>query len=547
MTDLINIGTTANDRTGDTLRVAFGKLNTFAAFALPQGYGASGDFDFRLSKFWNGASVLTRVTADVTPTIRTVTPGLLDERKIVLGGMHMAQALGSHASYVRNETRVPVPFLDVVPSEVWAVLYNGYIPANAGDAGAGNSATLAASLEINGVTKRFGGALHEEVLASGAYAIVGPLTPADFGLTVFPASTTAWIRSSAVVGATGQFWPAQVQHGASTGVWSITNSTPTTQIDGTGTFTNTGGTTTIAGHTPVALIGKWAGRSLPSVLVLGDSIPAGQGDTADNLVDTGGGFAVRALRACRGGASLPYAVAAKAGDRAYLSYPTATMRQLLATWATDVIDNMATNDFAAGRTSAATITAKMDMANLCYARGVKRIAWTDILPRTTSTDSWATAGNQTKGSPYQTGGAAATYMAAVPSTLGLVTGPDAFIAVQDTVKDAGDAWLWKSPSWTTDGIHPLANGHAAMAVPTATYLDTLEALHNTTTPPMTAGTYDIFVADDAGSEWRDDVVVVAPGHVVEPRSGQKWISRAVFFPAGVSAAKKTGVEGWASY
>lgn len=514
---------------------------------LPQGYGAVGDFNFRDNHYWDGASILARSAIDVTATIRTVTPALLDDRKIVMPGGKMAGALSSSASYVRNETRVPTKFLDAVPSEVYAVFYNGYIAANLGDAGSGNSATFAAALEINGVTKRFGGTGYEVAAASGDVVILGPLTPADFDLDEFPASTTAWIRSSVVVASVSQFWPGWVQHAASTGVWSITNSTTTTQIDGTGVFVNTGGTTVIAGSGPVALIGTWAGRALPSLLILGDSLPAGQGDTADNLVDTGGGFVVRAARACRSGVGIPYVVATKTGDRAYKSYPSATVRQLLGKWATDVFDNMATNDFAAGQTAASTITKKMDMANLLYARGVKRVAWTDIIPRTTSTDSWATAGNQTKVSAFQTGQAAATFMTSAAAAVGLVTGPDALIAVQATVKDASDAWLWNSPSWTSDGVHPLEVGHAAMATPVQTYLDTLEALNNTITTPMAAATYDVFVADDAGSEWRDDEVVTSPGHALAPRSGQKWISRAVYLPAGATAAKKTGVEGWASY
>lgn len=127
-----------------------------------------------------------------------------------------------------------------------------------------------------------------------------------------------------------------------------------------------------------------------------------------------------------------------------------------------------------------------------------------ILPRTTSTDSWATLGNQTL-----TSGAANTVRVAINAWLrdGAPLNPTTFASqatgtatsstcvragsighpltrifdISTPVETAVDSGFWKSTGaasgWTADGIHPTATGHNAMAA-TITSASVITDWHN---------------------------------------------------------------------
>ena len=84
MSDFVNIGAVANDRTGDVLRTAFGKVNTLARQIII-GWADAGNYSGTFGYDSDGAPETTAITwpdgsAGVyTPTVKNTTdPSLVD-------------------------------------------------------------------------------------------------------------------------------------------------------------------------------------------------------------------------------------------------------------------------------------------------------------------------------------------------------------------------------------------------------------------------------------------------------------------------------------
>lgn len=147
---------------------------------------------------------------------------------------------------------------------------------------------------------------------------------------------------------------------------------------------------------PSALLGYPTNpKTTRTFLLLGDSIAAPTGDggyyyTHDYKVD--GGFMMRAIRGRAGliNNAIPgdsvRAFLASGGFRRYEN----TSR------ATDAIIEYGTNDLGAGGATATQLEANLlDLATNIRSIGIARAFLTTVIPRTTSTDGWATAANQT--------------------------------------------------------------------------------------------------------------------------------------------------------
>jgi hypothetical protein len=192
------------------------------------------------------------------------------------------------------------------------------------------------------------------------------------------------------------------------------------------------------------------------------------------------GFAQRAVLA----ANLPYMNVAKPGEKAtdIATTPTEFLKlRMVSTMAcTKVIEGYSRNDWANSRTLAQIQADKLTIWGWFYARNIPVYAWTSI-PGTTSTDSWATVGNQTTvagesvrltlnawirdGAPIDATTRAAVVVGTSSNVLriGAATHPvAAYWELADTVESARDSGKWKA-SYTADGTHPNATGHAAMA------------------------------------------------------------------------------------
>lgn len=109
---------------------------------------------------------------------------------------------------------------------------------------------------------------------------------------------------------------------------------------------------------------------------------------------------------------------------------------------------------------------------LLRAGGIQKIARTKLIPRTSSTDSWATIANQSPYPAFVAGGTAETVNAWIDTKL--VDGTlDAVVAMSST-RDAGvpQAWPVNGTAFyaCTDGTHPKDLFHEAMAAEVRTAL-----------------------------------------------------------------------------
>lgn len=230
---------------------------------------------------------------------------------------------------------------------------------------------------------------------------------------------------------------------------------------------------------------------------LGDSIVAGAGESANvELVGAGatqaGGFVSRALNGNFGNLCV-----AHGSDAAWKFVGDSGHRRLkIAGSAKYAIENFGTNDLSDGRTVAQVRADNITTWRMLAARGVTTYR-TTITPVTSSTDTWATSGNQTigarnpnrillntwyrDGAPVDVSTFTAAAVGATGATIARAAVYDATGAIvaassgasghplagvfetADTVETARDSGLWKSPGYTADGLHPSGAGHAAMA------------------------------------------------------------------------------------
>lgn len=246
----------------------------------------------------------------------------------------------------------------------------------------------------------------------------------------------------------------------------------------TGTISSGGSTTSCVA--PMMVLSRPARRE-PSVVVLGDSIVC---------LGTPGTDVVRFWKVAFDG-KVSVTIAAIGGDTlsSYIDDATPAdlasgigyraMRRLLPGTGTDLLGQIGTNDVTSG-TLAAFQANVLNVATQYDRRGV-RVRWTTLVPRTTSTDAWATTVNQTTitGQATRTGfndwlraGAPidpTTKAAVAIGTGGALLAGSAghplrgYHEVADTVESARNSGFWKAPGYTTDGIHASATAHVAMA------------------------------------------------------------------------------------
>lgn len=211
-----------------------------------------------------------------------------------------------------------------------------------------------------------------------------------------------------------------------------------------------------------------------STLLLGDSILLGNNDSYQDSYQPG--WAVRAL----GGAGSWWR-SAKTGDQAAFFLSQDTIRLGVAARETAAIVDYGTNDIRSGNSLSTVQTNLVAVWTALAQRGLA--VWqATITPQTTSTDSWATVGNQTAAAGFGPGSVwanlnawlrsgAAWYIGGVQLTAGQPGHP--LVGVLDVavaVTDPGTGWAWVA-TWTTDGVHPTSAGHAAMATAASTVVD----------------------------------------------------------------------------
>ncbi len=329
------------------------------------------------------------------------------------------------------------------------------------------------------------------VVAGGTMVVSDPCP------VFIPAGAIYEVRHFVTVAA-GNSWPNSVTYG-NYAVGPEGYSHGTTQTDQTANAAFTYADAFEGGFSHTAILATTA-ASYPSVLIVGDSIAAGQGDAntgptgypADALYAAGIGFAKIAIPGETSGA---------------IQGTGGALRLLLAKFANVAIDEYGVNDIAGGSSLAGLQASEMATWQLLWVRRLKVFACT-LTPETNSTDGWATPGSQT---PKSAGFGAA----------GVTYGPAGSTFVGTGVRTSYNDWLRAgAPVASATNITAVAPGTAG-AVPcpylTGTFdvADKIESSRNSgawaSPPPPLLGTVTSFV--DLGGynvRWYDSTKNVSP-------------------------------------
>ena len=246
-----------------------------------------------------------------------------------------------------------------------------------------NSVTVNAAIEYGGVTTpvTFGG------IRNATLEPHGILVSDPCGVQI-PAATEFCVRTAMTAVANGDIPNSINIQGAfgtsrSGGGWTLGSDT----ADSTGAM---GGSDNFDRGGPSLVLGRPLGARQPVIVGLGDSIMRGLGDATLND-RYGGGFLQRAVPGT-----------AAVMNSSVASLPASTLvaaagtPRLTPTWAlgTHALVAQGTNDLFNGRTQAQIQADLVTLGVMASHRGLAATLAT-IVPRSTSSDSWATTGNQT--------------------------------------------------------------------------------------------------------------------------------------------------------
>ena len=194
----------------------------------------------------------------------------------------------------------------------------------------------------------------------------------------------------------------------------------------------------------------------PAVVILGDSIAAGTGDSADSNGRMG--YVQKSL-----GNSVPWATTARGSTSAtqLAGNVRGSFRMAVEANATDILLEHVRNDINAGVSAAAVKQALAAVAAPFIAAGMRVWVFT-CPPTTTSTDSWITATNQSiPNSSYES--ARQSYNADIRANWANY-GYAGLADVASVVEDPQNLGKWRTNggAWTVEGIHPNVLGHSSL-------------------------------------------------------------------------------------
>jgi lysophospholipase L1-like esterase len=256
-----------------------------------------------------------------------------------------------------------------------------------------------------------------------------------------------------VTGPTGMKWN-QNCIGSTSGLGEALNAN--TNLVTAGTVTNGSGNQLFG---PSAILGVPATSGQPVIGIIGDSIIAGLGESSGvSTPQPAPGYWIRALNN-----NYSFVHVAMSSDGASLwnaSVVNIQRRIQLLDWCTHFIVALGTNGQG---------TAQADLTTLFATLAAYRVPiWVStIIPRTTSSDSWATTANQTVTANEAARVSTNAFIRGVPTN---VTG---FFEAADAVETARDSGKWQSvgsglpAAITADGVHPNTAGHTQIAASTA--------------------------------------------------------------------------------
>lgn len=324
--------------------------------------------------------------------------------------------------------------------------YANYYNNNGVDADGPNNITVKASLKLSDATFMpvFFNGRRSVVIEPGATVVSDPI-PASYlkGNTIIS-------RTFVSVGATEKY-PLGITTDASLG---------SGVVSGDSVDSGAIGASATKGYAPWAVLGtpRYANGTSPRVLLLGDSRVAGYGDTSGNK--DAYGWARRAFDG-----QLVYLNVAVSGSTASSAQTLQGLRRRLALadacgTFTDVIVCYGVNDLTGGSTSAQVQTRLQACYDIFKDRGL-RVWGATMAPVTTSTDTWATVGNQTPVASNANRITVNNWIRTTPTPLA------GYFEFADAVESARDSGLWKATGsangYTLDGTHESIGGYTAEA------------------------------------------------------------------------------------
>jgi len=374
------------------------------------------------------------------------------------------------ANSLRAETRKLVKFGNADLQYI-QLGYAGFYSASGLEVNAGNDQSVQAAIEgISGgspgvVRVTFGGQSTGTIVNGVALYLSDPIYPSQFGLSKFPKNTSFYVREQRDV-TLGQNHTRGASIASMTGERTyLSDGQSASQLMATGVMSQpTGGSGPARMMGPTVILGKSIGAPDVACIGIGDSIMAGSNDTSapnGNDGSAGGGFVQRGLNSVNGRA-VPFLQMGVSGTKAVDFVSSMTKRAAYFAYATNLLENFGTNDFENSARTAAQVYADRQTIWAAFkaaAQGSKRVDALPIIPRTNSTDSWATLANQTPRTGYAaTSGAFRDPMNANLATAlsgGLV---DGIIDLNAVIADAGspDKWIVTGAAnfATSDGTHP---------------------------------------------------------------------------------------------
>lgn len=294
----------------------------------------------------------------------------------------------SSGGYTRGEQRAVTSTRNAAKN-VKLVHLNWYVDGAGVEQNAPNAITLESGLEYSSAFHRanYGGST--TILANPGDTVVSDV------IGDIPANADLFVRQGQVV-TSGQVWMTGLSSGNLTATRYYKSTSATSQVAGTGTMSAPSGGTTGDGFLFTGIIGQ-TDTPQPSVTILGDSWGRGINDGGDAQGNFG--YVPRGLWADR----IPSMRVSRSSDRATWFMAGHAKRQTLLQYTTNTIVEYGYNDIAGGRTLAQLQADLQAIWSLCRSYGHK-VFQAKYGPRTTSTDNWTTAANQTPVAGFEVGG-----------------------------------------------------------------------------------------------------------------------------------------------
>lgn len=356
------------------------------------------------------------------------------------GTLSQAAAQGTYLGQVATRSRMPNAFNNAVTqigtrtfhiardniTSLQYVIPNWYVTGGTGEVATGGTMTVTASVE-------YPAGVFTQITFSGSTS--GSIAS---GNTLISDAATVTIPSGA------SFW-SRLYCTNSAGIL-FASSLPTDDADGDQadfgnsvtdrTMGGTGSAASGIAFTPVAIIAQ---TSKVSSFILGDSRAVGI-----NCTYTGGTGLIGEIEPSIG-ATNAFINASVSGDTAAAWLKSHTRRLALVKYCSHIISQLGINDINTLGTSAANTIVTLQQIWSLFSQPVTVCT---LPPVSTSTDSWATVGNQTTASSN-------TQRVLFNDTLrtALPAGAYFYYEIANQVESATDSGKWKAPGYTADGIH----------------------------------------------------------------------------------------------